>query len=73
MQSSRFRPKSPDCRAIIEVNEESEDEEYEDEEYEDEYHWLDSCNVWQLSPLFRAMSMYTSLSSSMRYPLDFDI
>lgn len=38
MQSSRFRPKSPDCRAIIEVNEESEDEEYEDEEYEDEYH-----------------------------------
>jgi hypothetical protein len=29
---------SPDCRPIIEVDEEYEDEEYEDGEYEDEYH-----------------------------------
>jgi hypothetical protein len=29
---------SPDCRPIIEVDQEYEDQEYEDQEYEDEYH-----------------------------------
>jgi hypothetical protein len=36
--SPHFCPISPDCRPIIEVNEEYKDEEYKDGEYKDEFH-----------------------------------